>query len=254
MAGLVGFLDDFLKTVRHQSLGLNARGKLIGQFLIAIIFVLYAVNYSGVHAVIKIPFFCSLDLSFLYTIVPIFGGIYIPWLYVALVSILIVGMCNAVNLTDGLDGLAAGAVCISMGFMAIIAYKLDFLDSSCVASSMAGAALGFLWYNCNPAEIFMGDTGSLFLGMGYGCLACMTNTEVVSIVVGFLFVMEALSVSLQVAYYHFRHKRIFLMAPLHHHFEKKGWSEIKVCIRFWIIAAAFGAFGFLVFFVGHFKL
>ena len=253
LAGVVGFIDDFLKTVKHQSLGLNARGKLIGQFLIAIIYVLYAVNISGVLPMVKIPFLFMLDLGFLYTVFPIFGGLYVPWLYVILVSILIVGMCNAVNLTDGLDGLAAGAVCIAMGFMAIIGYKLDYLDSSCVVAAMAGAALGFLWYNCNPAEIFMGDTGSLMLGMGYGCLAVMTSTEVVSIIVGGLFVIEALSVSLQVLYFRARHKRIFLMAPLHHHFEKKGWSEIKVCISFWIVAAAFGAFGFLVFFVGHFR-
>ena len=158
------------------------------------------------------------------------------------------GMCNAVNLTDGLDGLAAGTVMIVMIVMAAIAYRSDMLDSAIFAAALAGACVGFLWFNSFPADIFMGDTGSLALGMALGCLAVFTKSEFIVLIIGGLFVAEALSVMIQVFYYKKTHKRIFLMAPLHHHFEKKGWSETKVVVRFWIVSGVLAALGFAVYF------
>ena len=163
-------------------------------------------------------------------------------------NILLVGMCNAVNLTDGLDGLAAGTVMIVMIVMAAIAYRSNLLEPAIFAAALAGACIGFLWFNSFPADIFMGDTGSLALGMALGCLAVVTKTEFVSIIIGGLFVAEALSVMIQVFYYKRTKKRIFLMAPLHHHFEKKGWSETKVVVRFWIISGVLAACGFSLYF------
>ena len=163
----------------------------------------------------------------------------------------IVGTSNAVNLTDGLDGLAAGTVMIVMIVMAAIAYRSDMLDSALFAAALAGACVGFLWFNSFPADIFMGDTGSLALGMALGCLAVLTKTEFVSIIIGGLFVAEALSVIIQVFYYKKTKKRVFLMAPLHHHFEKKGWSETKVMVRFWIVTGALAGAGFALWFVAR---
>ena len=150
--------------------------------------------------------------------------------------------------TDGLDGLAAGTVMIVMIVMAAIAYRSDMLDSAIFAAALAGACVGFLWFNSFPADIFMGDTGSLALGMALGCLAVFTKSEFIVLVIGGLFVAEALSVMIQVFYYKKTHKRIFLMAPLHHHFEKKGWSETKVVVRFWIVSGVLAALGFAVYF------
>ena len=208
--------------------------KLVGQFAIATAFVLVAVNCLGIQPVVDIPFLATLDFGLLTTVVPIGDGIAIPWLYLLFMNILLVGMCNAVNLTDGLDGLAAGTVMIVMIVMAAIAYRSNLLEPAIFAAALAGACIGFLWFNSFPADIFMGDTGSLALGMALGCLAVVTKTEFVSIIIGGLFVAEALSVMIQVFYYKRTKKRIFLMAPLHHHFEKKGWSETKVVVRFWI--------------------
>jgi phospho-N-acetylmuramoyl-pentapeptide-transferase len=157
-------------------------------------------------------------------------------------------MSNAVNLTDGLDGLAGGTVMIAMAVMAIIAYRADALNIALFAGAATGACVGFLWFNAHPANIFMGDTGSLALGVAFAALAVMTKTEVVSLVVGGIFVAEALSVMIQVAYFKLTGKRVFLMAPFHHHFEQKGWSETTVVIRFWIITALLACIGFALFF------
>lgn len=249
LTGLLGLVDDASKVIHERSLGLTPKGKLVGQFAIATLFCLVAVNVIGIEPTVTIPFLPPIDLGVLTTVVPVAGGIEIPWLYLVFVNILLVGMCNAVNLTDGLDGLAAGTVMIVMIVMAAIAYRTDLLDSAIVAAAIAGACIGFLWFNSYPADIFMGDTGSLALGMGLGCLAVLTKTEVVSILIGGLFVIEALSVLIQVAYYRKTRKRIFLMAPLHHHFEKKGWSETKVVVRFWIISGVLAATGFTMYFV-----
>ena len=248
LTGLLGLVDDASKVIKERSLGLTPKAKLIGQFSIATIFCLVAVNWLGVAPTVDIPFICLLDLGVLTTVVPIGSGIAIPWLYLIFVDILLVGMCNAVNLTDGLDGLAAGTVLIVMIVMAAIAYRSDMFGPAVFAAALAGACVGFLWYNSFPADIFMGDTGSLALGMALGCLSVLTKTEFLVLIVGGLFVAEALSVMIQVFYYKKTKKRIFLMAPLHHHFEKKGWSETKVVVRFWIISGVLAAIGFTIYF------
>jgi phospho-N-acetylmuramoyl-pentapeptide-transferase len=159
-----------------------------------------------------------------------------------------VGLCNAVNLTDGLDGLASGTVMIVMIVMAAIAFRSDLLEPGIVAASLAGACIGFLWFNSYPADIFMGDTGSLALGTALSGLAVLTKTEVVVLIVGGLFIAEALSVIIQVVHFKRTGNRVFLMAPLHHHFERKGWSEVKVVIRFWIVSGVLAAIGFALYF------
>ena len=245
LTGCLGLIDDAEKVVKERSLGLTPKAKLVGQFLIATVFGLVAVNVMGIAPTVEIPFVYTFDLGVLTTH---FGAVEVPWLYILFVDILLMGMCNAVNLTDGLDGLAAGTVMIVMIVMAAIAYRSDMLDSAIFAAALAGACVGFLWFNSFPADIFMGDTGSLALGMALGCLAVLTKSEFIVLVIGGLFVAEALSVMIQVFYYKKTHKRIFLMAPLHHHFEKKGWSETKVVVRFWIVSGVLAALGFAVYF------
>ncbi len=213
--GLLGLVDDASKVAHERSLGLTPKAKLVGQFLIAGVFVLAAVNLLDVAPTVEIPFVCVIDLGVLTTVVPVGDGIEIPWLYLVYCLILLVGLCNAVNLTDGLDGLAAGTVMVVMLVMAAIAFS-------------------------------MGDTGSLALGMALGCLAVVAKVEFIVIIIGGLFVAEALSVMIQVFYYKKTKKRIFLMAPLHHHFEKKGWSETKVVVRFWIVSGMLAACGFVL--------
>ena len=250
LTGVVGLVDDGSKVLFQRSLGLTPKQKIILQFLIAIVFCLVAVNVVGIAPTVDIPFIVTLDLGILTTIIPVGDGISIPWLYLVYVCIMMVGMCNAVNLTDGLDGLASGTVLVVMIVMAGIAYKENMLNTAIIAAAIAGACIGFLWFNSYPADIFMGDTGSLALGTALGGLAVMTKTEFLVIVIGGLFVVEALSVMIQVAYFKKTRKRIFLMAPLHHHFEKKGWSETKVVIRFWIVSGTLAAIGFSIFFAG----
>ncbi len=246
--GILGLIDDASKVAHERSLGLTPKAKLIGQFLIAAVFVLVAVNLLGIKPTVEIPFVATLDLGVLTTVVPVGDGISIPWLYLIYCLILLVGLCNAVNLTDGLDGLAAGTVMVVMLVMAAIAFRAGVLEPALFAGALAGACIGFLWFNSHPADIFMGDTGSLALGMALGCLAVVTKTEFVVIIIGGLFVAEALSVMIQVFYYKKTKKRIFLMAPLHHHFEKKGWSETKVVVRFWIVSGMLAACGFVLYF------
>ena len=245
LTGCLGLIDDAEKVVKERSLGLTPKAKLVGQFVIATVFGLVAVNVMGIAPTVEIPFVYTFDLGVLTTH---FGSVEVPWLYILFVDILLMGMCNAVNLTDGLDGLAAGTVMIVMIVMAAIAYRSDMLDSAIFAAALAGACVGFLWFNSFPADIFMGDTGSLALGMALGCLAVFTKSEFIVLVIGGLFVAEALSVMIQVFYYKKTHKRIFLMAPLHHHFEKKGWSETKIVVRFWIVSGVLAALGFAVYF------
>ena len=243
--GALGLLDDIESVAHKRSLGLTPSQKMIGLTIICAIFGIVAVNVYGIAPTIEIPFVYTFDLGVLTTH---FGSVEVPWLYILFVDILLMGMCNAVNLTDGLDGLAAGTVMIVMIVMAAIAYRSDMLDSAIFAAALAGACVGFLWFNSFPADIFMGDTGSLALGMALGCLAVFTKSEFIVLVIGGLFVAEALSVMIQVFYYKKTHKRIFLMAPLHHHFEKKGWSETKVVVRFWIVSGVLAALGFAVYF------
>ncbi len=245
LTGCLGLIDDAEKVVKERSLGLTPKAKLVGQFLIATVFGLVAVNVVGIEPTVELPFIYTFNFGILETDI---AGVSVPWLYILFVDILLMGLCNAVNLTDGLDGLAAGTVMIVMIVMAAIAYRSDMLDSAIFAAALAGACVGFLWFNSFPADIFMGDTGSLALGMALGCLSVLTKCEFVVLVVGGLFVAEALSVMIQVFYYKKTHKRVFLMAPLHHHFEKKGWSETKVVVRFWIVSGVLAALGFATYF------
>ncbi len=247
--GLLGFVDDITKVFKHRSLGLSPSGKLIGQILISVIFCLVAVNFCGVYPRVDIPPLVSIDLGVLSIYIPMGDGFFqIPWLYVIFVTLLMAGMSNAVNLTDGLDGLAAGCVMMAMIAMAAISYHADNLAMALFCGSIAGGCIGFLWFNTWPASIFMGDTGSLAFGAALAAVAVMTNSEVVGLLIGGLFVAEALSVILQVLWYKRSGKRIFLMAPFHHHLEKKGWSEPQVVTRLWIVSGILACIGFAWYF------
>ena len=243
--GLLGLLDDAESVSHGRSLGLTPSQKMAGLVVISVAFCLIAVNVVGIPATIRFPGGLVVDLGALTTTV---AGVEVPWLYMVFVFLLLAGLSNAVNLTDGLDGLAGGTVMVVMAVMAMVAFSFDEINLAVFAAACAGACVGFLWHNCYPASIFMGDTGSLALGAGFAALAVLTKTEVTSLVMGGLFIVEAVSVILQVVSFHFTGRRIFLMAPLHHHFEKKGWSETKVVIRFWIVSAMFAAVGFALYF------
>lgn len=247
--GVLGLIDDLTSVTHGRSLGLTPHAKMIGLTLICVLFCLLSINWCGVEPVVRFPGGFSVDLGVLTTTVDIAGEpFHIPWLYMIFTWLLIVGLSNAVNLTDGLDGLAGGTSMIAMLVMAAVCFICNDSNLTIFCAACAGACLGFLWFNCYPASIFMGDTGSLALGAALACVAVMTNTEIVSLIVGGLFIIETLSVMIQVVSFKLTGKRVFLMAPIHHHFEKKGWAETKVVIRFWIIAAAFGALGLAVFF------
>jgi len=237
----VGFIDDYLMQIKKQSKGLSVRGKFALQIALALLGAVFVVASPGFSTEITLPFFKNIR--------PDFG-----WGYVAFAAFVIVGASNAVNLTDGLDGLAIGPVVIAAAAYMIFAYvaghvkiaeylQINYVPGSgelaIFCGSMAGAGMGFLWFNAYPAQIFMGDVGSLSLGAGLGTIAVITKQEILLVLVGGLFVIEALSVIFQVGYFKMTSgRRIFRMAPLHHHFELKGWPEPKVIVRFWIIAIA----------------
>lgn len=247
--GALGLFDDATKVIQGRSLGLTPTAKMVGLTAIVVIFFVCAINFCGVDPVISFPGGLSIDLGVITTTFAVGGTeISIPWLYLVFVFLLLAGMSNAVNLTDGLDGLAGGTVMIAMLIMAAICFLRGDANLAIFCAACAGGCLGFLWFNAYPASIFMGDTGSLALGAGFAGVAILTNTEVISLIVGALFIAEALSVIIQVVSFKSTGKRVFLMAPIHHHFEKKGWAETKVVIRFWIIAAACGALGLACFF------
>ena len=243
--GLLGLLDDIESVSHGRSLGLTPSQKMAGLIVISVAFCLFAVNWVGVAPTVTFPGGLVIDLGVLTSTI---AGVQVPWLYVLFVFLLLAGLSNAVNLTDGLDGLAGGTVMVVMLAMAMVAFSYDEINLAVFAGACAGACVGFLWHNCYPASIFMGDTGSLALGAGFAALAVLTKTEVTSLVMGGLFICEALSVMLQVISFKTTGKRIVLMAPLHHHVEKKGWSETKVVIRFWIVSAMFAAVGFALYF------
>lgn len=245
----LGLLDDIESVAHERSLGLTPSQKMAGLIVISVIFCVYAVNFCDIAPTITFPGGFTLDLGVLTTQIDIAGTLFdFPWIYMFFVFLLMAGLSNAVNLTDGLDGLAGGTILIVMLALAAVAFSYDEINLAIFAGACGGACIGFLWFNCYPATIFMGDTGSLALGSAFAALAVLTKTEVTSLVMGGLFVIEALSVLIQVASFKATGKRVFLMAPLHHHFEKKGWSETKVVIRFWIISAAFAALGFALYF------
>ena len=237
----IGFIDDYMMQVKKRSKGLSARGKLALQTLVAVM--------AGVLVTTRPDFDTQVTIPFFKNISPNMG-----WGYVVFATFVIVGTSNAVNLTDGLDGLAIGPVVIAGVTYMIFAYVAgnvkiaDYLQINYVSgsgeaaifcSAMAGAGIGFLWFNAYPAQMFMGDVGSLPLGGALGTIAVITKQEILLVLVGGLFVIEALSVIFQVGFFKVtKGRRIFRMAPLHHHFELKGWAEPKVIVRFWIIALA----------------
>jgi phospho-N-acetylmuramoyl-pentapeptide-transferase len=239
--GAVGFLDDYLHVVRHRRKGLQGRWKLVGQFSVgaAVGLVLVLVKPFGTHPI------TATAVPFLKNVMVDFGIFYIPF-----VAFVITAMSNAVNLSDGLDGLAIGLVippAIALGGLAYLSgnavfanyLNVHFLPESgeltVYAAALVGAALGFLWHNAYPAKVFMGDTGSLALGGSLGALAVLVKREFLLVIVGGIFVAENLSVMIQVLSFKYRGKRVFKMAPLHHHFEGLGWPETRVVVRFWII-------------------
>ncbi|MHB1341601.1 MAG: phospho-N-acetylmuramoyl-pentapeptide-transferase [Coriobacteriia bacterium] len=248
--GLLGFIDDYAKVVHERSLGLKPRAKIAGQAAVALFVALAAVNWAHLDTHVAVPFLGSLDLGIISSTITVGSfQVIIPWVYVGLVWVMVVGESNAVNLTDGLDGLAAGTVMIVMLAYAAIAFRQDSLQVSLLASTIAGACVGFLWYNSYPADIFMGDTGSLGLGAAIASLAIVTKTELLLLLIGGIYLVETLSVVLQVASFKLTGKRILRMAPIHHHFEMKGWSETKVMVRFWIVTGIMAGAGFALYFV-----
>ena len=253
--GLLGFVDDYAKVVKERSLGLTARSKIAWQAIIAVAVGLLAVNWAGISEQVKLPLVGgSLDLGVLSSSIAIGSFVLVvPWLYVLLVAIMVVAASNTVNLTDGLDGLAAGTVFIVMLAFAAIAFRQNHLPISLLGAAVAGACIGFLWYNSYPADIFMGDTGSLGLGAAIATMAVVTKTELLLPLLGGIYVIEGMSVILQVASYKLTGKRVFRMAPIHHHFEMKGWSETKVMVRFWIVTGVLAGAGFALWFISSLK-
>ncbi|MDF2965913.1 MAG: mraY [Rickettsiaceae bacterium] len=245
---LLGFMDDYLKVSKRNTKGVSGKMKMLVQFLVSIISCLLIQYYSatGHETHLAFPFFKNFLLDL--------GVFYIPF-----VAIVIIGSSNAVNLTDGLDGLASVPIAITALCFGIFSYVVgnvifaNYLqliyvphvgELAIICAAIVGSSLGFLWFNAQPAEVFMGDTGSLSLGGALGVISVIIKHEIVLAIVGGLFVIEALSVIIQVYYFKItKGKRIFKMAPLHHHFEKAGWPESKVVVRFWILGVIFGLIG-----------
>ncbi|MEJ3658950.1 phospho-N-acetylmuramoyl-pentapeptide-transferase [Actinomycetes bacterium KLBMP 9759] len=256
--GIVGFLDDFIKIRRARNLGLNKTSKLVGQILTATIFGILVLRFADERGLTP----GSANLSFVRDITVLsFGAIG----FVLLANLVVAAWSNAVNLTDGLDGLAAGTSAMVLATYTIISFwqfrnscelvaaagcyqVRDPLDTALVAAAAMGGCIGFLWWNAAPARIFMGDTGSLALGGLVAGLSIVTRTELLLVVIGGVFVVEALSVALQIAVFRTTRRRVFRMAPFHHHFELAGWAETTVIIRFWLLAAMCAALGLGLFY------
>ena len=220
--GALGFSDDFIKAVKRRNLGLTAKQKLLGQAVLAVIFCYISIAYAALPTTLWIPLVdITIDLGYAYYI---------------LAFIIILGTTNAVNLTDGLDGLATGISAIAGATFAVVGLLVGSLSVTFFGIVVSAVCLGFLYFNTNPAKVFMGDTGSLALGGAFAGMAIATKTELLLIVIGFVFVVEALSVILQVASFKTRGVRIFRMSPIHHHFELGGWSERKVVYVFWTVS------------------
>ena len=251
--GIVGFLDDFIKIRRARNLGLNKTSKIVGQVLTATIFGILALRFANGDGLAP----ASDSLSFVRDITVLSFGVIG---FVVLANLIVAAWSNAVNLTDGLDGLAAGTAAMVLATYTIIAFwqfrnncalvsaagcyqVRDPLDVAIVAAAAMGGCIGFLWWNAAPARIFMGDTGSLALGGLLAGLSIVTRTELLLVVIGGVFVVEALSVAVQIAVFRTTRRRVFRMAPLHHHFEQKGWTEPQIVIRFWIISIMLALIG-----------
>lgn len=238
--GAIGFVDDYLKLTKHNAKGISGKKRLAVEFVLSFIacMAMVCLENGSMATTLTIPFFKNILID-------------IGWFYIPFVLLVIVGTANAVNLTDGLDGLVSVPVIMCTLVFCVIAYVsghtvfADYLqiyhvsraaELTVLGGALIGGTLGFLWYNAHPAQVFMGDTGSLALGGALGGLAVATKHEIVLAIAGGIFVIEALSDIIQVASFKLRHKRVFLMAPIHHHFEKKGWSETTVVVRFWIVS------------------
>ena len=235
--GAIGFLDDFMKIVRKRSLGLSGRLRILGLLIIAAVLTVVGVRVVGLPTTLDLgPF--GLDEAIPLT----------AYGYYALVALVVTGAANGVNLTDGLDGLAAGISAIVLLAYTAMAFAGGRLDLAIFGACMVGACIGFLWFNSFPASVFMGDTGSYALGGAIAAMAVMTRTEVLMGLIGLMFVVEALSVLIQVIVFKRFKRRVFLMAPLHHHFEMASWSETKIIVRFWLISLLFAAIGFTLYF------
>ena len=245
--GMIGFVDDYLKVSKRNSKGLSGKGKLAAQFVVGLVaaWLISRLEPDQLSYAFAFPFFKNVLLQ-------------LGWFYLPVVVFVMVGASNAVNMTDGLDGLAIVPVMIASGVFAVICYVVDHAvfanylqihhvphagELSVLCGALVGAGLGFLWFNAPPAMVFMGDTGSLAMGGTLGAISVITKHEVVLAIVGGLFVLEAVSVIVQVASFKMTGKRVFRMAPLHHHFEKKGWAEPTVVIRFWIISCILALVG-----------
>lgn len=259
--GFIGFLDDYLKLFMRRSLGLRSGTKLLGQVVVGVIFAVLAIHFPDGYDLTP----ASDRLSFLVDFGPPIGVV----LFVVWVLLMVTATSNAVNLTDGLDGLATGATILVLAAYVLIGnwqwrydcttdltqrcYNVrDPLDAAVVAAAVMGACLGFLWWNAPPAKIWMGDTGSLALGGTLAGLAIVTRTDLLLLILGGLFVIETMSDVIQIASYKTRRKRVFKIAPVHHHFEMVGWAESTIVVRFWLIAAMFVALGLGIFYIGWF--
>jgi phospho-N-acetylmuramoyl-pentapeptide-transferase len=229
---VLGFLDDYIKVVKKRNLGLKAKQKMLGQILIAIVTMIVGTRVLGIDTTIWIPI---ADVN-----VDIGVGYYFLVLFV------LVGTSNAVNLTDGLDGLAAGTVAIASGAYALVCYMTGHYDLAIFSVAMMMACLAFLRFNAHPAKVFMGDTGSLALGGAVAAVGILTHTEILLAVIGFVFVCEALSVIIQVISFKTTGKRVFRMSPIHHHFELGGWKETKVVFVFWMVGLVASIVGLLM--------
>ena len=229
----LGFADDYTKLVKRRSLGLRGRTKLVVTMLISVGLWLAASEGADLADTVKLHIVdAQIDLGYLYPV---------------LIYLVVAGTTSAVNLTDGLDGLAAGCAAIVLLAYIAITFTTGQEDLTLVAGCLVGACVGFLWFNSFPASIFMGDTGSLGLGGAIAAMAVVTKTEVLLIILGGIFVIEALSVLIQVFSFQAFRKRVFLMAPIHHHFELQAWSETKIILRFWIVASVCAAIGFTLY-------
>lgn len=229
--GLVGFLDDYIKIKWKRNLGLTSKQKLIGQLIIALLF-FFILERTGFDTYVQIP---GTNI-----------GADIGIFYYLLVIFMLVGSSNAVNLTDGLDGLLAGCGAIAFGAYALLAWHIGMVEVAIFSATIVGALIGFLVFNAHPAKVFMGDTGSLALGGAIAAIAIVTKMELILILIGGIFVIETLSVILQVISFKTRGKRIFKMSPIHHHFELSGWSEWRVVVTFWIAGLVFAVLGIYI--------
>ncbi|WP_421384467.1 phospho-N-acetylmuramoyl-pentapeptide-transferase [Bacillus salacetis] len=229
--GILGFLDDFIKVVMKRNLGLTSKQKLAGQIIISAVF-FYVYQQNDFASTVSIPLTdISVDLG---------------WFYVLFIIFWLVGFSNAVNLTDGLDGLVSGTSAIAFGALAVLAWNQSQYDVSIFAVAVVGAVLGFLVFNAHPAKVFMGDTGSLALGGAIAAIAILTKLEILLILIGGVFVIETLSVIIQVISFKTTGKRVFRMSPLHHHYELVGWSEWRVVVTFWTVGLLCAVLGIYI--------